>query len=204
MPKATYVFDDDVFNLFSYSPEDLNRIAVYRNSVIGRLIHHPHIERFDVLDRYVGDWTFQWVATLGKLNHGVLILKPTNRRTKQLVVVGRAIRFIREFGVDPHTAERLTQATWGVRHSAREEVLGLICESLTPGVWDGFDLNPKDWIKEHMTSTSNGWDRLRSLHVDKITSAKAVVDTYHELRLGTRTGPAFPRRLLTEALNEQL
>lgn len=106
-------YDGDVFNLFSYNPEDLDQIALYRNSVVGRLIHHPYIERFDVLDRYVSDWTFQWVATLGKENHGVLILKPTNRRTKQLVVVGRAIRLIREFGVDAHTAERLTQAMWG-------------------------------------------------------------------------------------------
>lgn len=142
MNTATATYDDDVFNLFSYNPEDLDTIALHRNSVVGRLIHHPHIERFEVADRYVGDWAFQWVATLGKDNHGVLILKPTNRRTKQLVVVGRAIRLIREFGVDERTAERLTQAMWGVRHASNEEVLGLICETLEPGLWDGFEDAP--------------------------------------------------------------
>lgn len=101
--------EHEVYRIFTQKSEELDKVAIHRNSIVGRLIHHPHIKRFDVTDLAVGDWNFQWVATMGHENHGVLILKPTNRRTKQLVVVGRAMYLITNFGVEPEVAMGLVK-----------------------------------------------------------------------------------------------
>lgn len=196
--------ESDLHWVFTQSQDQLDQIAIYRNSIAGRLIHHPTAKLFDVSELSVGDWNFQWVATLGHDNHGVLILKPTNRRTKQLIVVGRVMYLINNFGVTPEVGMRLVQASWGIRHASNDDVLGLIVDSLEPGAWEGYEDHPREWVKERLDRTEGGWDRMRSLHLNKIGSAYDVVRHYHEIKDGKRRPPPFPEKLLRKALDEKL
>jgi len=194
----------DIYWVFTQDQATLDRIVVYRNSVAGRLIHHPSIKRFDVSDMTVGDWAFQWIATLDYDNHGILVLKPTNRRTKQLAVVGKAVYLINSYGVDADTAVKLVQASWGVRHASHDDVIGLVVETLKEGDWDGYEEHPMNWVKEKLNRTDNGWDRMRSLHLNKIGSAYDVVRHYHEITDGKRRPPPFPDNLLRLALEDKI
>lgn len=184
----------------SFNVDALDTMAVHDNSVVGRLIYHPTETLFDVADKTTADWGFQWVATLDQINHGVLILRPTNRRTKQLVIVGKAMHLIKEYGVTPEVAIRLVQAGWGIRHASHDDVLGLVVETLNSKDWDGYEAQPLAWCKEKMKDTSGGWDRMRSLHRNKIGSAYDMVRHYHEICNEKRQPPPFPEKLLQRAL----
>ena len=200
MGAAENLESHDVFWIFTATQKELDRIAIHHNSVVGRLIHHPTVERFDTTNLRRADWGFQWVATQARSNHGVLVLKPTGRRTKQLSVVGRAKHLMDQFGVDDLTAAELIRSSYGIRHTANDDVLGLVVNSLDMALWEGFEEGPLDWVKARLDSTEHAFDLMRGMNLDKIESAHAMVRAYHLLQLGQIERPNFPHNVLSDAL----
>ena len=78
-----------LLNLDKLSIEELDAIALMDRGVIGELTEADNCTIGPIENKQVGDWRFIWVGRNRRRDVGILVLKPTNSRTKSIIIQGR-------------------------------------------------------------------------------------------------------------------
>jgi hypothetical protein len=165
------------------SEGELDHMAVTNNSVVSVYakdsidIDGDNLE--DLSGISVGGWGLRWISTSDPDRKYMIILKPNDRKTKQLAVVGRAKWIMSEFDLDYHNAIYLVRAMWGVKHANVVETLRLVALALKTG---------SDSIEPLETATFGG---NRSI-------AERILSQCIEARLGELKAPGFPYAVYKE------
>lgn len=156
------------------SRDQLDDIALLKNSVVGELTGTENLRRGKVSDFKVGDWGFHWVATKGSPKKGMLVLKPTNRRTKTLLVKGRCQYIKRKWKVPHAEAVALVEAMRGKQHVNEETLLSLIARSRHDAWWIPYVQEPElqDTIIENR---SKDYPELKDMSKERLDIASKVV-----------------------------
>lgn len=166
------------FGVRAMSQDELDDLALTQNSVIGTLTPEMGKSRLPMDEVEVGDWKFQWINTRGRHDRGMLILKPTNARTKTIAVQARTQYIKRAWGVSHQEASLLVRAMKGVRYVSEESVLSLVVRSRHDTWWQTYRQNPKDVVISEMPTR---YPELSTLSKVKIDAASVVVDRFQKM-----------------------
>ena len=129
---------DTNFNFIELSSTELDDIAVKQNSIVGQLSIEDRIGRSKITsDTFVDDWKCKWIDTRGSDFKGMLILRPTNSRTKRLAVEGRCNNIVSTYGVSNSFAMHVVKATHGIQWVNETNCMALIVNAYKEPFWDG-------------------------------------------------------------------
>jgi hypothetical protein len=161
-------------NIESMSQDHCDHIALLKNCVVGGLKETDGFTRGDVSDFRVGDWAFQWVGTRGSERKGLLVLKPTNRRTKTLMIKGRAQHIKRNWGFTHSEAVRLVEAMRGEQYVNESSVLSLIAQSCYDLWWIEYVQRP-DQQNQLIATYQDKYPELRDISKARMDTAAKVI-----------------------------
>lgn len=160
--------------------EELDAIALMDRGVIGRLTENdnctiePGIEEL-----MVGDWNFQWVGPGKRRDVGMLLLKPTNSRTKSIVIQGRT-RYVRmTWSLSNSEASAIIRASKGVRYVMEDDVMDLIVRTRSPNnnFWTDWDL-AEEYGDIDMKPYADKYPQIIKMNGPRLEAAKDVVYRY--------------------------
>lgn len=168
-----------LLSLDKLSIEELDTIALMDRGVIGQLTKDDGYEMGPVEDYQVGDWKFLWISPGKRRDVGMLILKPTNSRTKSIIIQGRT-RYIKlKWNLSNAEASEIIRATKGVQYVMEDEVMDLIVRTRNGNFWSDFDL-AEEYSDIDMTGYVDRLPQLLSLNRARLMAAREVVYRYRE------------------------
>lgn len=166
-------------NIESMSQDQCDAIALTNNCVVGELKAKDGLVRGDVSDFRVGDWSFQWVGTQGHEDRGLLVLKPTNRRTKTLMVKGRAQHIKRTWGFTHSEAVKLVDAMRGEQYVNESSVLSLIASSCYDLWWIEYVQRPESQ-NTLIATYQDKYPELKEISKARMDTAANVVSKFRK------------------------
>lgn len=170
-----------LLSLDKLSVEELDAIALMDRGVVGQLTKDDGYEMLPVDDVQVGDWKFIWVGPGNRRDVGMLIVKPTNSRTKSIVVQGRT-RYVKvTWNLTNAEASEIIKATKGVQYVMEDDVMDLIVKTRYGDFWSDFDL-AEEYSDIDMSKYAEVFPQLLSLNRARLMAAREVVYKYRENR----------------------
>lgn len=170
-----------LLSLDKLSVEELDAIALMERGVIGQLTEGDGYEMGPVEELQVGDWKFIWNSPGRRRDVGMLILKPTNSRTKSIIIQGRT-RYIKlKWNLSNAEASAIIRATKGVKYVMEDDVMDLIVRTRgdNNNFWSDYDL-AEQYSDIDMTDYANRYPQLMSLNQARLLAAREVVYRYRE------------------------
>lgn len=168
-----------LLSLDKLSVDELDAIALMDRGVVGQLTKDDGYEMLPVEDQQVSDWKFIWVAPGERRDVGMLVLKPTNSRTKSLIIQGRT-RYVKvKWNLSNSEASEIIRATKGVQYVQEDDVMDLIVRTRRGNFWSDFDL-AEEYSDIDMLDYAQKFPQLMSLNRNRLMAAREVVYRYRE------------------------
>jgi hypothetical protein len=181
--------------------KECDRIARYKNCMVLKVKPEDGLTLPDVSNVQVGDWKFQWVGTKGHDQRGTLVLKPTNKRTKQLSVMGRIYHINRTYGVRVAMAHRIVRAMYGLRFVNSPEIMDVVVKYYDSDIWNKLPHPSKltdDICRAFLERFSEDYPELKILSCAKLES---VLQAIRRIRY---TDPNLPLLKAVEVTDEDV
>lgn len=176
-----------LLNLDKLSIEELDAIALMDRGVIGELTEADNCTIGPIENKQVGDWRFIWVGRNRRRDVGILVLKPTNSRTKSIIIQGRTRHIKLKWHLSNAEASEIIRATKGVRFVMEDDVMDLIVRTRNENnhFWTDFDL-AEEFSDIDMTPYAEKYPQLLSLNRPRLMAAREVVYRYRENKRPSR------------------
>ena len=116
------------FGLQSMTARHLDFIAYNQKGIVGVLDDDAGLERAILPEQLPGGWTARWVATHAKRNAGMLVILPTDERTRDIFYFA-TLKRCQNAGLTFEVAKAVTK----LKVRFKNEILDEIIEILKPG-----------------------------------------------------------------------
>lgn len=157
-------FHSTTFGASCADQAELDAIAL-RGGVVGSIGYGYTTRGETPADRH--GYGFTWIDKRGMGNHGALVLVPRSQRAAEFIRQGKVALFMRDFGLDYQTADRLYSATRGVQRGLEHDVLAYCASTLDcveawrhapAATWRQRQKWEADWRMPHCSLSCPRWD----------------------------------------------